>query len=101
MFVKIKDDEILKVGKILRIAKEIDDTYEETEEYKNWRKTSGMFSFFTGVRYTDNLITTTYKLNIYIDSEDDNDLKIEYPTLIELESEFNRLWDILKEVKGE
>ena len=91
MFIKIKEEEIIEIGEILRVKKDIITKYEETEEYKEYIKKSNMFCFFVGQEYTDKVISEEYKL--IINTKTFDELIFEFDDIDQLEKEFKYIWN--------
>lgn len=96
MFIKIKDEEILNVEEVKRVLKATEFIYEETEEYKNFKKSSNnSFGIFFGAKYTNVVIETIYKIIIYTNSFD----IIEYRYNVDLDyrdKDFDAIWNRIK-----
>lgn len=92
MFTKIKDEDIINIDEIKRIVKDIEIVYEETEDYKNFKKSSNSaIGIFFGTRYTDNIIKEIYKLIIYTDSFDT--IEYVYNTIDDRNKDFDTIWN--------
>ena len=97
MFIQINEDMILKVENILKVQKNIRYIYEKTESYKKWLNTNkrNILDLYFDAKYTDVVCGHVYEL--YINVEEGDPIEITYDTIDDLNREFGRIRDYLKD----